>query len=129
MTAPNYSHGKDGCVTVGSTELRTSSWDLDYGNETKEVTTCQSGGWREYIAGLSGGSGTFKAFWDLNANPTASPPGLLPGSIVTLKLYVSATSYFRCDAIIESLKVTVDVNDVINWTASFKATGAITLPV
>lgn len=125
----NYQHGLSGSVKVGGSAWCVTSWNLDDTCELADVTTSCSSGYREFIPGLKSASGSFTAPWDLNANPYATPPALKKGSLVSLELHVSTSSYWAFSAYIESVNVTVDVGDVIKYTVNFKSTGAITEPV
>lgn len=88
--------GKAGVVTIGATVAECTTWQMDRNTEAVEVTAMDSGGNREYLAGLFGWSGSFTtlkilnktgsqaaASFDVGATQTADLPRLSGAIIIT----------------------------------------------
>mgnify|MGYP000494039985 CR=1 FL=1 len=138
----NYLHGSLGSAVINGVTLCITSWDATDAANLVDVTSTCSQGFTEFIPGISSLSGTIKGNFDLNSTPSAN--GLTRGAKLTnVKLYFSKTSsgsaqsaiglpasesYITLAAIyIEDINYTVDVGDVIKWTASFKSSGAYSI--
>lgn len=120
--------GQYGTVHVGSSEVTPiDAWSLSVKSEVGVRGTNSSSGWKVAVAGTKSGSGTIKGPWDPD-DPIDDH--LDAGSAVALKLYTTATKYLSLNAIIESLdyEVSIDDGEIVNWSASFQANGAITNP-
>ena len=124
-TITNYQHGSLSTVTVNNATICLTSFDIDDTSELADTTSTCSGGWREQIAGLKQVSGTINGNLDL-LNLPESTLGLVRGALVALILKFSASSYYSMNANISDIKFTVDVGDVIKFTASFKSNGPVT---
>jgi len=58
--------GKAGVVNIGGSVTRVTAFTMDRNTEAVEVTSFDSSGNREYVAGLFGWAGTFNALKFLN---------------------------------------------------------------
>jgi hypothetical protein len=123
--ATNYVHGSTGSATSNAITVCLTSWEGEDMTELADVTSTCSGGWHESIPGLKSFNGTINGNFDANSPPETTY-GFAPGSLVTLILRVSNSAYYSMSAYIESFKSTVDVGDVVKWTASFKSNGVVT---
>lgn len=114
--------GKTGGVTAASFATGAYNWSFDWDADALETTDYGSSGQREYIAGLTGGSGTFVCRGDA-ANNTATV-----GTTVALTLTVSSGKTYTMTALITGKGETVPVDGLHETTVSFVATGSITKP-
>src|SRR3989304_8295066 len=95
--------GKSGKVVVNGTTLNVRSWAADVACDLQETSHSGASGYKTYVAGLLGLTGTVEMDWDTAANPTTNPPNLNPGETLTnLDLYLDGSSYLRIASAIVS---------------------------
>ncbi len=136
--------GKGGYVWIGAVNppdadydvLGVKSWTLDIDCDALDSTGLDSGGNRNYIAGLIGWKGTIEAVWDTEAATTTEPRELVVGSFFNLFLGVSATAgnlYQRTPATLDGCMITrsspnVTVDGIVTFTVEFVGNGTLTWP-
>jgi len=122
--------GKSGDITATNYDAYAHAWTLDNVTDPLEDTNWdESGvaetdaGYRTYIAGLSGWSGSFESYAD--ATPATS---LLSGSTVTMKLYVDKanTKGYSGSAIITGTHPSVSIEGIASMTFDFQGSGKLT---
>ena len=126
--------GKLGRVTVDSTNIGVETFELDINSEKQETTNSESSGWREFVAGISGWSGSFSATYDAGQNPHADPPDINQGNILAASfiLEVGATNEangtYSGNIFVESVKISLDVQGKVKYDVTFTGTGQLTIP-
>ena len=112
--------GKNGSVSGPSGGAEITEWNHTLTTELVEASSMSSSGNREWIQGLTGGEGSF----------TAIGSNVVVGSVTSLVLQVGNTAgdlKLSGAALIESTEVGTPVDGRVEYTASFKYTGAITV--
>lgn len=121
--------GYDGGVYVGeSLVAKITSWSLDMSADDIDITSFDSGGWRERIQGLREWSGSFEG--SFMPNDTQGQAALinawLNGQKVGLELQVSETVKFSGDAFV-TLSIEMPVEEKANFSCDFQGTGSLTV--
>lgn len=122
--------GKDGKVTVAGTELAMTKWEVDDKIEKVNRTNAKTGGYSKSAAGPKSATGTVSCHWEGDAN-VMDAPGIYPGAVVAIKCYISGTSgpyYDFPTALIESSKMTTEIEGGVDFEFSFDANGTFTDP-
>lgn len=122
--------GKDGGVYIGANKIaELSNWSLDMGADDVDVTSFDSEGWKEFLAGLKEWSGSAEG----NFDPTdtdgqkAILNAWLNGETVTLDLKVNSTITFSGDALVKP-SIETPIDDKVTFSFDFTGTGPLTLP-
>ncbi|MCL5045570.1 MAG: phage tail protein [Actinobacteria bacterium] len=123
--------GKGGAVYIGANKVaEIGNWSLDLEGETLETTSFDSAGWKEFIAGLKGWSGSAEGNWKVDADATgqkALQDALLNGTTVSLELRVNATpNKYSGSALVTKVGVEAGVDDKVSVSFDFQGTGALT---
>ena len=118
--------GKDGTLYLGDTEpTQVTNWRIEKIGGSKAYTANDTGGSRKRVAGVKDCSGRF----EIKATDSANVP-VEEGDTVTLKLHVddSGANYYQVPAIIEAIRVDVDINEgkMIAYEIAFSGNGPIT---
>lgn len=108
--------GKLGSVDIGGAVSEARNWEIELTSEALDATTYGSSGWLEFIAGLSGGSGTFES---LNARITV---GLKAAATFAIPSGPSIAG----SIIITGYTPSAPVDGVVTYTYAFTFTGVIT---
>lgn len=123
--------GKNGGVYIGAAKIaELSLWNLDLGSDDIDVTTFDSDGWKEFLAGLKewGGSGEGNFAPTDTAGQVALLNAWLNGTTVALSLKVSDTLTFSGDAFIKPA-IETPVDDKVAFSFDYQGTGSLALPV
>lgn len=123
--------GKGGLVKIGAnTVAEISNWSLDLGADDIDITSFDSAGKKEFLAGLTEWSGSFEGNYksDDTNGQKAIIAAWAAGSSVELTLQVSAGVTFVGDAYVKP-SIEVPVDDKASFSCDFQGTGALTLPV
>lgn len=120
--------GKGGSAKIGANTIaEVTSWTMDIAIDMLDSTSLGDS-WREFIAGLAGGTGSVEVKWDIpnDANgQTALQTAALAGTTVTLNLYVNATNYYSGSAYVSNVNVSDPVDDLVTATFDMQFTGAV----
>jgi hypothetical protein len=120
--------GDDGKVLIGGTELaEITAWTFETTSRGVAYASSATGGYRKRTSGVKEGRG--KIEFKLNmADPLTNH--LDEGSQVTLLLHVDDTRFYSVPAVIDALKMHVDIDrgELIGGTAEFSTNGAWTKP-
>lgn len=117
-------------VTVSGTALAVDQvggmfgWKLDMDVATEEVTTFASNGWKEFIAGLKGFSGSADAYW----TDTDTADFMSNGEEVILVLYTDDTASkdrYEGYGILNKDSVDVQTKAVVTDTLTFTGDGTL----
>ncbi len=122
--------GTGGGVYIDTNKVaEIASWSLDLGVGNIDVTTFDSNGWKEFLAGLKEWSGSFEGNYkpDDTAGQKALITAWVNGTTVNLVLKVNDTVSFSGNALIKP-KFDVKVDDKAGVSFDFQGTGALTVP-
>lgn len=119
--------GKDAAITIASYDAYAHVWSMDIVADPLEDTNwdwaAADEGWRSYIFGLRGFSGTFECYAD--ATPTAA---LLPGTKVTdAQFYtdVDNSKGYKGDILITGAHPSVAIDGIETYTFDYQGSGAL----
>jgi hypothetical protein len=120
--------GDDGQVLIGSTPLADiTAWSLETVTRAVAYASSATGGFRKRLPGVKDGRGRIQFMLDV-ASPLTNQ--LDEGSAVTLLLYLDATRFYTVPAVIDALRIEVDIDGgkLIGGQAEFSTNGAWTKP-
>lgn len=123
-------HGKDlATLTLNSVNLLadTKEINVEVSSETHDTTTLGDD-WFEAVAGLKGGDELSHTLMYDNTNTTGNwvvLTGLLGGSAVTLVIGDGVRT-ITATVIVSKLSLPISVGEMMQATASYKLTGAVT---
>jgi hypothetical protein len=109
--------GTGGSVTGVSGVTEVKNWNIDRSIEAQEATSFSSSGWKEFVACLKRGTGSFISI---------GGPGTVGPASATFKT-ATAGCTISGNIIISKITVEVDVNSIVTYTHDFVFTGAITV--
>lgn len=121
--------GKGGTATFGgSTIFGCTDWEVDYKGDAIDTTGMDSGGAKEFIAGLTEWSVT------VNGYATGTVAALVPGTSLALVLRSAAAAdgdvpQLTGTGIVTDLKVTSSVAGLVGVAVSLQGTGTLTVTV
>lgn len=113
--------GKSGSVTLTNADNYVKSWTLDYDAGLYETTNFDDSGYRTYITGFTGWTGSFECNYS-TAN-TAIPGAT--GTIV-LKTSTGSAGFWSGDVVITGMSVNTPVDGLVTQNYTFQGTGALT---
>ena len=118
-----YDGGVDWGLIVDSdvAGYSTHSWSVDVTGEAHDITDFNSSGWRTFLAGLKGWSGSVELFVDGTTH--CSPSDV--GSSATLKLSLNSSNYLSGTAICTGWHPTASVDGVETQSLDFQGTGTL----
>jgi predicted secreted protein len=122
--------GKGGSVNIDAAKVaEIANWSLDLGADDIDITSFDSDGWKEFLAGLKEWSGSMEG----NFKPTdaAGQKAILAawaaGTPITFTFKVDGTTSFSGSAFVKP-SIEVPVDDKATFSCDFQGTGALTLP-
>lgn len=108
--------GYGGSVTGAGTNLEVRDWEITIHLDTPEVTSMESGGWKERIGCLKGATGSLNS----NKKPTI-------GAHAGASFHDSVAGYhIDGDIIINRIVDTTPVDGAVSYTSDFVFTGEVT---
>lgn len=119
--------GDDGKVMIGAAALADiTAWSLEVHARGVSYASSATGGFRKRLPGVKEGRGRIQFKLDA-ANPITQP--LAVGSAVTLLLHLDATRFYTVPAMIDTLRMQVDIDggDLIGGEAEYSTSGAWSL--
>ena len=122
--------GTGGAVKLGASKVaELSNWSLDLGADDVDVTSFDSNGWKEYLAGLKEWSGSIEG--NLKTDDTNGQKAILAawlaGTKLTFTFEVSTGVTFQGDALVKP-SIEVPVDDKASFSCDITGTGALSLP-
>lgn len=122
--------GKGGAVKLGANKIaEISNWSLDLGADDVEITSFDSEGWKEYLAGLKEWSGSIEG--NLKTDDTNGQKAILNawinGETLEFTFEVSTGVTFEGEALVKP-SIEVPVDDKASFSCDIQGTGALTLP-
>lgn len=114
-------------ATVPADPTGVVSWELDWQADTVDVTGMDSAGAKEYVASLSGATGTAKILATGDAQNPVANTELRPGltCVAYLKHASGDTASYHGNVIVTSLKPQVAVDGAVTFDLAFQFTGAV----
>ena len=122
--------GTGGAVKIGTNKIaEISNWSLDLGADDIDITSFDSNGWKEYLAGLKEWSGSIEGnFKSTDANgQKAILTAWLNGTALAFTFVVSSGVTFQGSAYVKP-SIEVPVDDKASFSCDITGTGALTLP-
>jgi len=128
----SHQSGKEGKVTVDTTDLNIRSWTRTETMATEDTTHTGSSGYRESVNTIREAAGTVEADWDADAMPTDDPPNLVTGAEVALYLYVGAVAdnkkYTHPVVVVTEVASNSDVRGKVSFSFNWESRGTWTYP-
>jgi hypothetical protein len=115
--------GKSGSVTVANASWKLREWSLDMRTDASDVTNFSSSGYRENIAGLTGGSLSMSGPYD------SASMALTSGTSYSITLAASNTINFAVTARITNIRVSTSVERAVEVSVSAETTGSFTAAI
>ncbi len=122
--------GKGGAVKLSAKKIaEISNWSLDLGADDIDITSFDSQGWKEYLAGLKEWSGSIEGNFkpDDTNGQKAILNAWLSGEKLTFTFEVSSGVSFQGEAFVKP-SIEVPVDDKASFSCDITGTGALTLP-
>jgi predicted secreted protein len=124
--------GKGGAVKLGANKIaEISNWSLDLGADDIEITSFDSNGWKEYLAGLKEWSGSIEGNLKVGTTDTNGQKAILNawlnGTKLSFTFEVSSGVSFQGEAFVKP-SIEVPVDDKASFSCDITGTGALTLP-
>jgi predicted secreted protein len=122
--------GKSGVVKLGTNKIaEISNWSLDLGADDIDITSFDSEGWKEYLAGLKEWSGSIEG--NLKTNDTKGQQAILyawiNGETLEFVFEVSSGVSFQGEAFVKP-SIEVPVDDKATFSCDIQGTGPLDLP-
>ena len=122
--------GTGGAVKLGANKIaEISNWSLDLGADDIDITSFDSNGWKEYLAGLKEWSGSIEG--NLKTDDTNGQKAILNawinGETLEFTFEVSSGVSFQGEAFVKP-SIEVPVDDKASFSCDITGTGALTLP-
>ena len=122
--------GTGGAVKLGANKIaEIANWSLDLGADDVEITSFDSNGWKEYLAGLKEWSGSIEG--NLVTGDTNGQKAILNawlnGEELEFTFEVSTGVTFKGDALVKP-SIEVPVDDKASFSCDIQGTGALSLP-
>jgi len=122
--------GTGGAVKLSANKIaEISNWSLDLGADDIDITSFDSQGWKEYLAGLKEWSGSIEGNFkpgDTNGQK-AILNAWLSGAKLTFTFEVSSGVSFQGEAFVKP-SIEVPVDDKASFSCDITGTGALALP-
>ena len=121
--------GTGGSVHIGANKVgEIANWSIDCAADNVDITSFDSEGWKEFLAGLKEWSGSFEG--NLKPGDTNGQLAIvnawLTGVTVALKLKVDATRELSGDALVQ-FGIEMPVDDKGSFSSDFQGTGALSV--
>jgi len=113
--------GKNGSITLSNANTSVHNWTVSLVGDALETTDFDdSSGGRSYIAGLTGWSGSYDAYY--STGNTA-----VPGSTgtITLKTTTGTVGLFTGGIVITGMDVGTPIDGIVTQSYTFQGTGAV----
>ena len=122
--------GTGGAVKLGANKIaELSNWSLDLGADDIDITSFDSNGWKEYLAGLKEWSGSIEG--NLVTGDTNGQKAILNawlnGEELEFTFEVSTGVTFKGDALVKP-SIEVPVDDKASFSCDIQGTGPLSLP-
>ncbi len=122
--------GTGGAVKIGTNKVaEIANWSLDLGADDIDITSFDSEGWKEFLAGLKEWSGSIEGnFVSTDTNgQKAILQAWLNGNALVFTFEVSSGVSFTGNAYVKP-SIEVPVDDKASFSCDFQGTGPLILP-
>lgn len=122
--------GTGGSVSTGANKIaEIANWSLDLGADDIDITSFDSAGWKEYLAGLKEWSGSLEGNFkpDDTNGQKAILAAWLAGTALDFSFKVNDTVTFSGSALVKP-SIEVPHDDKASFSCDIQGTGALTLP-
>ena len=122
--------GTGGAVKIGTNKVaEIANWSLDLGADDIDVTSFDSNGWKEFLAGLKEWSGSIEGnFVSTDTNgQKAILQAWVNGNELVFTFEVSSGVSFTGNAYVKP-SIEVPVDDKASFSCDFQGTGPLILP-
>ncbi len=122
--------GTGGAVKLGTNKVaEIANWSLDLGADDIDVTSFDSNGWKEFLAGLKEWSGSIEG--NFVSTDTSGQKAILnawlAGNKLVFTFEVSSGVSFTGNAYVKP-SIEVPVDDKASFSCDFQGTGPLILP-
>jgi predicted secreted protein len=122
--------GTGGAVKLSANKVaEISNWSLDLGADDIDITSFDSNGWKEYLAGLKEWSGSIEG--NFKADDTNGQKAILQawlaGNALTFTFEVATGITFQGQALVKP-SIEVPVDDKATFSCDIQGTGPLSLP-
>lgn len=129
-------HGQGGKVTIADVIIAgVTNWNIDVKGAADDATGMDSGGAKQFIAGLREWSGSLSGVWTHTGDGDSKSVSAAIGTVIALDLYPGkvgdayvAGCLYTGSAIMTGFKPEVPVDGVVKWSMDFQGTGTLTYP-
>ncbi len=122
--------GKTGWVVSGANTMNVTNWTADDTSDLLETTHSGSAGFKTYVVGTQGMTGTIDLNWNSATDLTAAVPAMKSGQdIGALKLYLEGGQGYitAASALVGTCTYTTPVDGVVTYSISFTVSGVYDL--
>ena len=119
--------GKGGSVNIGSNKVQEiANWSLDLGADDIEITSFDSDGWKEYLAGLKEWSGSIEGNFvtDDTTGQRAILNAWLSGETLSLVFQINDSLAFSGDGLVTP-SIETPVDDKVSFSCDIQGTGPL----
>ena len=119
----SFRSGKNGRFQYGANTFKIKRWTVQIRNQLQDTTNGESGGFGEYIAGVSDLEWSVELDYDVGTTPFASAR-FVQGTQATAVLYVDGVAQpnWTINAIIEGAENDLDVHGLVSIRLNGRAT-------
>ncbi len=117
-----FKSGKNGRLSLGGHTYKVKKWSVTPKNQIQDVTNGNSGGFGEYIAGVS--DLDFSAELDHNVGDNPFGTDFIPGATLVGIFYIDGVGApnWNVNGIVEEVGETLDVRGLVSMTIRGRAT-------
>lgn len=117
----SFRSGKNGRLSLGGTTFKVKRWNVEPKNQIQDVTSGNSNGFGEYIAGVSDLDFSAELDYDVGTNPFGTK--FVQGTLLTAIFYVDGIGQpnWTINGIIESVSNSLDVRGLVSITLHGRA--------
>lgn len=121
--------GKGGGAYLGANKIgELSNWSLDLGADDIEITSFDSNGWKEYLAGLKEWSGSIEG--NFKSGDTTGQKAIInawvAGTALSFEFRIDATNKFTGSALVKP-SIETPVDDKVGFSCDIQGTGVLTV--
>jgi predicted secreted protein len=121
--------GKGGSVNIGSKKVQEiANWSLDLGADDIEITSFDSDGWKEYLAGLKEWSGSIEGNFvaDDTTGQRAILNAWLSGGKLSFVFQINNSLAFSGDGLVTP-SIETPVDDKVSFSCDVQGTGPLVI--
>ncbi|KKN45139.1 hypothetical protein LCGC14_0685920 [marine sediment metagenome] len=125
-----YFTGKTGEVISSGNTMNVTGWTAETTSELADTSHSGSGGYRTFVWGLRGATGTLDLNWDSAVDLTSAVPAIKSGEdIGALQLFLEAGQGYilAASALVSSCTYTVAVDGVVTFSVAYTVSGTFDL--